>query len=168
MIMMLISFLFTAFCIFLQGTVFQSLALAGVVPNLALASVLCFSYQRGHRFGLILGFLTGLLMDILFSTIIGLDALIFMTIGVLIFLIERIEFRNPLYFSLTVIGGGSLIYSLLYYVLHFLLRGKMAFGTYFVTIILPEMLYTVLVGVILFPIIRAIHRWYQKFEFREE
>ena len=137
MVMMLISFLFTAFCIFLQGTVFQAVSLAGVVPNISLAAVLCFAYQRGHRFGLILGFLTGLLMDLLYSTVIGLDALIFMTMGVLIFIIERIEFKNPLYFSLVAIGGGNLIYSLLYYVFHFLLRGKMALGNYFLNIILP-------------------------------
>ena len=72
------------------------------------------------------------------------------------------------FFSLTVIGLGDFLYGTLYYLIHFMLQGKMSFSTYLVKVILPEMFYTVACGFVVYLVIRAVCRWYRRFEFREE
>ena len=163
-----IAFVMTALAVLVQSMVFPYLALAGVVPNLAVACIVSFSYQRGHKFGLLLGFCSGLLIDLLFSSTIGLEALILMTVGVACIVVEKIEIRHVFFFSLTVIGLGDFLYGTLYYLIHFMLQGKMSFSTYLVKVILPEMFYTVACGFVVYLVIRAVCRWYRRFEFREE
>lgn len=154
--------------VLLQSTVFQWIPLAGVVPNLILASTVCMAYLRGRRFGIYVGFLGALLMDILFSTAVGLNAFLYMLIGYLTGFCSRIYFKNGFAFALTLIGGGDLLFGLLYYVLNFLLRGRMEFGFYFTGVILPEILYTILAGFLLYGVINPLNRFLLRFEFREE
>ncbi|MBQ4473727.1 MAG: rod shape-determining protein MreD [Lachnospiraceae bacterium] len=163
-----IALILTGAALFLQSTVFPYLSLAGVVPNLVLACVVCFSYQRGHKFGMGLGFAAGLLSDLLFSNIIGLEALILMIVAFACALLEKMEFQRAFYFSIVMIGLADLLYGFLYYLFHFLLQGETGFGSYFPLVILPEVFYTVACGFLLYVLIRAICRWYRRFEFREE
>ena len=64
----------------LQTTVFQSIKLAGAVPNLLLVLTITYGYLRGRTSGLVIGFFSGLLLDCLYGSVIGLYAFIFMTI----------------------------------------------------------------------------------------
>ena len=47
----------------LQTTVFQSIKLAGAVPNLLLVLTITYGYLRGRTSGLVIGFFSGLLLD---------------------------------------------------------------------------------------------------------
>ena len=48
----------------LQTTVFQSIKLAGAVPNLLLVLTITYGYLRGRTSGLVIGFFSGLLLDL--------------------------------------------------------------------------------------------------------
>ena len=72
------------------------------------------------------------------------------------------------FFSLAMISLGDLLYGILYYLFHFMLLGKIGFGAYFMQVILPEMFYTVACGYLIYAAVRAICRWYRRFEFRED
>ena len=68
-------------CFILQSTLFHYLALAGVVPNLLLIVTMSFGLMRGRKEGMLVGFFSGLLIDIFFGTVLGPYALIYMTMG---------------------------------------------------------------------------------------
>ena len=51
----------------LQTTVFQSIKLAGAVPNLLLVLTITYGYLRGRTSGLVIGFFSGLLLDCLYA-----------------------------------------------------------------------------------------------------
>ena len=53
-------------CFLLQSSVFTRLDLGGIVPNLLIILTASFGFMRGEKEGLIIGFICGLLMDILF------------------------------------------------------------------------------------------------------
>ncbi len=53
-------------CLFLQCTVFQALAMAGISPNLLLIVTSSLGFMRGEKDGMAVGFFSGLLMDIFF------------------------------------------------------------------------------------------------------
>ena len=164
----LTAFIFSFLAILLDATLMQSLSLAGVVPNLIVIVVISFSYLRGHRFGMVLGFFSGLVIDLLFSSIIGLESFLLMGIAYLCAIPERIEFSNSFYFSFLMIGIGDLIYGCLYYILHFLLRGRTDFADYFLLVILPEVMYTIIAGFVVYPLIRFFNNRILKTEFRED
>ena len=68
-------------CFLFQTTVFKGIALGGIVPNLMIILTASFGFMRGEKTGLIMGFFCGLLADIFFGNVLGLNAMIYMYIG---------------------------------------------------------------------------------------
>ena len=60
----------------LQTTVFQWFSLAGVTPNLLLILTVSIGFMRGQKEGVIVGFFSGLLIDLTLGDVIGICALI--------------------------------------------------------------------------------------------
>ena len=52
------------------------------------------------------------------------------------------------------------------YVLMFLMRGRLQFSYYFMEVILPEIIYTAVVTMILYPVILVINKWLEAGEKR--
>ena len=48
----------------LQGTVFQAFSFSGIVPNLMIIVTSSYGFMRGKRSGMIVGFFSGLLIDL--------------------------------------------------------------------------------------------------------
>ena len=65
----------------LQGTVFQTLSIASIVPNLLLILTVSFGFMRGKKEGMFVGFFCGLLIDIFLWKYDWLLCLIYMYIG---------------------------------------------------------------------------------------
>ena len=73
--------LFVVLCFILQCSVFNSLALGGIIPNLMIILTSSFGFMRGEKEGLLIGFFSGLLCDIFFGSFLGFYAMIMMYIG---------------------------------------------------------------------------------------
>lgn len=134
----------------LQTTVFQSIKLAGAVPNLLLVLTITYGYLRGRTSGLVIGFFSGLLLDCLYGSVIGLYAFIFMTIGFVVGFCKKIYFTDSLILPVVLIASSDFVYCFYYYITEFLMRGRLHLGFYFIHKFLPEILYTTLAGVLLF------------------
>lgn len=151
-------------CFLLQSTVFRSLAFAGIVPNLLIILTASFGFMRGENEGLVIGFFSGLLCDIFFGDILGFYALILMYIGFLNGKFNRIFYPEDIKLPLALIIISDISYSMLCYVLLFLMQGKFHFLFYFTNVILPEAVYTILVTCILYPIILKVNEKLEAFE----
>lgn len=134
----------------LQTTVFQIIALADVVPNLLLVVTITFGYLRGRTSGQIIGFVSGIMLDMMYGSVIGLYAFIFMTIGFTVGFCRKIYFTDQLLLPIVLIATGDFVYCLYFYITEFLMRGRLHFFFYVIHRFLPEMLYTTLVGVVLY------------------
>jgi len=145
-----------------QTTIFQKLALADVVPNLMLVVTVTYGYLRGRTSGLLIGFFCGLLLDMYCGSVIGLYAFAFMTIGFFVGFCQKIYFTNNLILPSILIIGSDLLYGIYYYITEFLMRGKLFFGFAFVYKILPEMIYTALVGIVLYRLLVALENMLEK------
>lgn len=145
-----VSILIILIAFLLQTTVFQALALANVVPNLLLVVTICYGYLRGRTSGILTGFFCGLLLDMICGTVVGLYAFACMTIGFVIGFCQKIYFTDSLILPSILIVAGDFLYGIYYYITEFLMRGKLHFGFYFLHIILPEMIYTALVGILVY------------------
>ncbi len=149
-VIILISFL-------LQSTLFHFVALAQVVPNLMLIITMTFGLMRGRKEGLLVGFFSGLLIDIFFGSVLGPYAFIYMTIGYLNGFFHRIYYLEDVLLPMIMITMNELIYNFIIYVCYFLLRNKLSFGTYFKNVILPETIYTIVITLFLYKILVRIN-----------
>ena len=118
--------------------------------------VMSVAYIKGHRSGLLAGFLSGLLMDFCIGDVIGPFAMLYMLIGYAGGFLNRYFDREDYIMPILQIGAGELAYNIIYYIVTFLFRGKMYFGYALVHVILPRVLYTLLISLLLYKIILII------------
>lgn len=143
-------------CFLLQSTVFHALSFNGIIPNLLIVLTSSYGFMRGKRSGLLTGFFAGLLQDVFFGEVIGFYAIIYMYLGYINGNFRKIFYPEDIKLPLCLITVSDLAYSMLCYGLLFLLRSRFQFGYYFVQVILPEIVYTVAITLILYPVILKI------------
>ncbi len=151
-------------CYLLQTSVFSRYKLAGVTPNILVCVVSTYGFMKGRRAGILTGFFTGLLLDIFSGTIFGLYALIYMYIGLLNGLFKKQFFGDDLRLPMILIGASDILYGVASFVAFFVIRGDYNFSYYFMNIILPEVVYTLLVSIFVYYIILYLNNWLEKIE----
>ena len=145
-------------CFLLQSTVFHAVAFGGIVPNLLIILTASFGFMRGEKTGLIIGFFCGLLMDIFFGEVIGFHALLYMYVGYTNGKFNHIFFPEDVKLPMVLIVGSDFFYKVTCYVLMFLMRTRFHVWHYFLHVMLPEIVYTIVITIFLYPAILWINR----------
>lgn len=153
------------FSFLLESAVFNHFALAGIIPKFTIILTSAFGFMRGEEDGMVIGFCCGFLSDIFFGEVLGFYALILTCIGYINGKFSRIFYPEDIKLPMALIVVSDLSYGVICYILLFLLRGKFHFPYYFVAVILPEALYTIVVTVFVYPVILKIN---QLLEIREK
>ncbi len=157
MVRLIITLIELIICFLLQTSLFSFLRISGVVPNCLLILVVTVAYTRGQIPAMVTGFFSGILLDLCFSQTVGFCAVLYMIVAFLAGYAHKIYYERDFFVPGILIFAGELVYSFFYYILFFLLRGKLELHTYFIFTILPRMLYTVLVSLALYPAFHGIH-----------
>ena len=150
----LIVFLFVA----IQTTVMPVISIGSIQPNLLIIITASFGFMRGSKEGMFVGLLAGLTMDVLYGDIIGFFGLMYLVVGFLNGLFEDIYLDEDIKLPILLIGGSSFVHGLVVYFIHFVFRGEFNFFHYLNQIIMPELIYTVIVAIPVYPIIFWINR----------
>lgn len=158
------AFLLIVACFLLQTTVFRWFDFNGIVPNLLIVLTASYGFMRGKKAGLLTGFLCGLFMDIFFGGVIGFYALIYMWVGYMNGNFCKIFFPEDIKLPMGMIVVSDFIYGFLCYFFLFLLRSRFHIDYYFLHIILPEVVYTVLISMILYPVVLKLNTWLEMLE----
>ena len=141
----------------LQCSVFPALAVANIKPNLMLVVTASFGFMRGPREGMLVGFASGLLIDIQYGDMIGFYALIYLLAGYINGMFEQMYFDEDIKLPLFLIAGSDFIYGIAVYFLMFLLRSDFDFLYYLNRIIIPEAIYTIVITLVLYPLLLYIN-----------
>ncbi|MCM1158942.1 MAG: rod shape-determining protein MreD [Bacteroidales bacterium] len=144
-------------CFLLQSTVFHFFELSGVVPNLLLIVTMSFGLMRGRKEGMLVGFFSGLLIDIFFGSVLGPYAFIYMTLGYGNGFFHRIYYVEDVLLPMLMITLNDFLYNVIIYIVYFLLRNKLHFPDYLMQIILPEMIYTILITLFFYKLLVKIN-----------
>ena len=153
-------------CFLLQCTVFKSLAIASVSPNLLIVVTASFGFMRGKKEGLIIGFFCGVLMDIMFGSVLGFYALIYMFIGYFNGFFKKSFFPEEIRLPIVLIAISDLFCNLLIYFVLFWFRGRFGFGYYFIHTIMPELVYTMIITIVLYFVLLKINQKLEEIEKR--
>lgn len=144
-------------CFLIQTTIVQYISLGSITPNLLIVVTSSIGFMRGKKEGMLTGFLCGLLIDVLYSDIMGYQALLYLMIGYGNGYFQQLFYDDDIKLPLVLIGVSELIYGIAIFIFSFLLRSKFDFSYYFYNIIIPELIYTLLITLILYQIIKKIN-----------
>ena len=156
MLSVLVCIFFVFLCFLLQCTVFPILDFGGIIPNLMIIVTASYGFMRGRKTGLMVGFFSGLLIDIFFGNILGFSACIYMYIGYLNGIFRKIFYPEDIKLPIALIVGSDCLCNIVIYILTFLLKGRFQFMYYFLNVIVPEMVYTIIVTCIIYPLLLVV------------
>ncbi len=152
---------------FLQNNVFSASPLILTTPNVLLILVFSFGFLRGSTEGMLIGFACGLLSDIFFSNTLGTSALVYTLLGYVIGLLGRYYHTEFADMPLILCLISDLFYHLGVFLVAFALRGQLHIGSYLIGVVLPELAYTALLTLLLYPLLRKINSVIEKWEVRK-
>lgn len=153
-------------CYLLQTTLFHSLSFASISPNLMVIVASSFGFMRGKKEGLFVGFFCGLLLDIFGGNILGLYSLLYMYIGYMNGLFRKRFYPEDVKLPMLLIAGSDLACNLFIYFFLFLFRNRYNFNYYFLQLMLPELVYTMVVTIFLYFVVLRINQRLEAIEKR--
>lgn len=138
----------------LQVSLAMAIEIADISPNWLIILPVFFGFFCGKNDGMFVGFFSGLMYDLFFSSLFGFTALIFVYIGYLSgFLYQKYEVKEIL-IPLSLVIAADFAYGFISYVGNFLLHNRLNVGFFMSRFILPEVVYTAIVSLIVY---RPIH-----------
>ena len=117
-----------------------------------------FGFMRGKKEGMVVGFISGLLIDVMFNDLIGFYALIYTLLGYANGFFRKIFYDDDIKLPLILIATSDLLYGHIVCIFMFIMRSRFDYFYYLKSIIIPELIYTVLVTLVLYQIILRINR----------
>jgi len=140
----------------LQTTIFPYIPILGVVPNISLLIVMTIALYKGRIYGGLISIVIGLMQDILFSPIIGLNAFIFFFAGYLIGLIENKLIKDNILIPIFLSIIGTIYYNFAYYIFMFFLSQEIEFLSFAKNILVVETIYNGLLAIPVYKIFSKI------------
>ena len=102
-----------AACFLLQTSVFKFFKMANIAPNLLIILVSSIAVMRGQKEGMLVGFFSGLLLDIFYGSLLGGFAFIYMLFGFVDGFFNRIYYSDDTFLPVIMIGVNDLVYGLI-------------------------------------------------------
>jgi len=139
-----------------------------VTPNLLLIISCSMGFLLGTRTGMWTGFISGLFYDLMFGSVFGLTALVFMYAGFLNGKLYRLFFEDDIRVPIISTGIFDFIYNIFLFIAEYVMDHGIRFGQCLKTIILPEAFATILASIPLYLIYRWLTRKMQAAQLEEE
>lgn len=146
-----------------QASVFPNFQMAGIVPDCLIILIVAVAYMRGQIPGTVAGFISGLLIDMTYgSTVIGLFALFYATIGFFCGFANRIYDSEDYTLPYILIGSAEFVYNMFYYIFFILMDGKLNLWWYMVKYMFPKVIYTVFISIVVYRLYNLQHTYFEK------
>lgn len=151
-----------------QTCVFPLLPFLSVYPNLLLILIFSFGFIRGSASGICYGLVAGLLLDLSSGGPLGFHTLFYIWMGYVNGIGTKYYYEDYITLPLCLCALNELAYNLYLYIFDFLIRGRLSFGYYFVNIILPETIFTVVTTLVVYRLFLFISRKLEEMKKRRD
>ena len=152
----------------IQICVFPQIAFLSSAPNLLLIVVFVCSFIEGRERGMLYGLVAGLFMDLFYSGPFGFYTLFFINLGYVSGICNKYYYEDYITLPLLLSLASDLIYNLYIYVFRFLIRNRLNFGHYLVSIIIPEIIFTTVTTLVVYRFFLFINRKLKEWEQRRD
>ncbi|MCL5292913.1 MAG: rod shape-determining protein MreD [Actinobacteria bacterium] len=137
-----------------QAAVVPHLAIAGAQPDVVLILIVLFGFSEGSAKGASLGFVGGLVQDLLGGQVVGLSAFSKAIVGYVSGFVERTIFVENVLLPMGAILTASVLNDFTYAGFNFLLGEKIGLSKLFFDMALPTALYNALA----MPLVYLVYR----------
>ena len=117
----------------IQVTFGNAIGIGGITPNLLIILPVLFGFFKGRNEGMLVGFLSGVMYDLFFSSLFGFSALVFVYIGYFSGIFYKEYEKVEVLIPLAMIMASDFVFD-------FFLR----------RFIMPEVVYTLVVALVLY------------------
>jgi len=138
-----------------QSTLLPYMSVFGVLPNTSIIIIVIIALLKGRKVGSIVGLSMGLLQDIIFSPVIGVNGFIYFFIGYLVGMMESRLSKDNILIPFIMTAAVTIGYHLFYYLFMFFLAYNINFSAFFKKTILLEMVYNSLLSIL-------VYKWFSK------
>ncbi len=150
----------------LQTTLLKDISFLPVTPNLLIILTSSVGFMRGRKAGLWAGFFCGLLMDIFYGELLGIYALFYMWAGYANGKLCKYFYPQDIKLPMSAIAFSDLGVNILIYFFLFLFRGRTSFLFYFINIMVPELVMTLIFMIGLYFVILKAFEFFNGLEKR--
>lgn len=154
--------IFIFLVVLLQTTLADYIKIYNVKPNLILILVVSVALLRGNGEGAVIGFTTGLIMDMLFGRILGFFALLGMYLGLIIGSVNKRLYRENFLVVIFFTFVSTIAYEGAVYSLNAFMRGDVELLYPFTRIILPEAIYNSVVSILVYAIVIRMNKKFEE------
>ena len=158
----LLVFIIIISCFILQTSILPMILSSDITPNLMIIVTASYGFMFGDRKGMCIGLVCGLLSDIYFGPLIGFEAGVYAVIGYFSGKFQKILYVEDLAFPLSLIAVCYFVYGFLTFVFLFAMRNRLFMRAFLMQRMLPEMVYTLLAALPLYPLLRFLYNKYMR------
>lgn len=141
---------------FLQSSIFPYIGVFGIVPNTALIIVISIALYKGRFYGGFVGLIIGMIQDIVFSPVIGVNAFIYFFAGYLVGLVENKLTKDNIFIPILFSILGTIYYNFSYYVFMFFLSRNIPFLSFAKDILVIETIYNCVLSIPIYKLFSKI------------
>lgn len=152
----------------IQSSLFPLIPVLSASPNLLLILTFSFGFIEGREFGMFYGLVAGLFMDLFYSGPIGFYTLLFILMGYCNGICTQYYYEEYITLPLVLCVLNELAYGLYVYVFQFLFRGKIDFVYYFMKIMIPEIIFTLVATLLMYRLLLWYSRRLKEMEKRRD
>lgn len=142
----------------IQSTVLRFTEIAGVAPDLVLIIVVFIANKNGTMTGQLVGFFGGMVLDLVGLAPLGFHALIYTLIGALVGLTRGKMFVDPIFLPVVLALAGQVLKSVFALVIAAVFALESIHSHIFSTRFLVEIVYTGLLGPVVFALLGMTRR----------
>lgn len=130
----------------LESTIFQYTRILGIKPDFTIMLITSYAIMRGSIYGGCIGFLSGLLNDLIYGRAFGINALSYMVTGYIIGQSQENVFKDsyipPIIFNVIAV----LIYHNLFYLVTYFSKTNISYTHALFNIMIPQSIYNGILG----------------------
>ena len=144
----------------IQVTFGNAIGIGGITPNLLIILPVLFGFFKGRNEGMLVGFLSGVMYDLFFSSLFGFSALVFVYIGYFSGIFYKEYEKVEVLIPLAMIMASDFVFEFLSYIGNFLLHNRLNVDFFLRRFIMPEVVYTLVVALVLYyPLMKFDSIW---------
>lgn len=140
--------------VILEATLFQFLRIGGIKPDFVIIMIISYAILEGSAYSAAIGLVSGLIFDVLYGKVLGINAFSYMITGYLMGQAHENVFKDSILPPALFNFAGVFLYQHLYFMMMYLtgnlLHDGIAYSSILIRIILPQSIYNAVLGAIIY------------------
>ena len=139
---------------FLQANFFSWFTINGIKPNLFVIYILFIGLFGNRSMGIIYGAFSGIFLDLLYKTNVGINLVGLVIVGLLAILFNKNFSKDSRITIMFMVFGTTIIFEVITYFINYIIYSINVEILSFIKILVVEVIYNILVTIIMYPAIQ--------------